>query len=50
MLTPREAEKLVAQVNDGFKADRERIVELEKRVKALEATATKPVKATKEEK
>jgi len=47
MLTPREAEKLVEQVNQGFEADRQRLIDLEKRVKALEAKLAKPAKEEK---
>jgi hypothetical protein len=50
MLTPKEIEKLVEQINGNFEVDRKRILKLEERVKALEASAAKVTKAPKEEK
>lgn len=38
MLTQTEVNKLFAQVNQAFEADRARIAELEKRVKELESS------------
>lgn len=37
MLTPKETEALVAQINKSFEEDRKRLQKLEDRVKQLEA-------------
>jgi hypothetical protein len=50
MLTPKEIEKLVEQINGNFEADRKKVAKLEERIKALEAAAQKTTKAPKEEK
>jgi hypothetical protein len=50
MLTPREIENLVKQVNESFAEDRKRISKLEERIATLEQAAAKPAKASKEDK
>jgi len=50
MLTQAEVKKIIDQINESFKEDRERLVALEAKVAALEAKAGPkgPAKATKE--
>ena len=50
MLTQKEIEKLVAQINGSFETDRKTVAKLEERIKALEAVVTKTTKTPKEEK
>ena len=48
MLTQRELENLIAQVNKSFAEDRKKIKDLEDRIAALEAPAAKKVTKTEE--
>lgn len=50
MLTQKEVDILLSQVNKAFEADRARLNKLEERVKALESNNTKVSKAAKEDK
>lgn len=50
MLTQKEVDILLSQVNKAFEADRARLNKLEERVKALESSSTRASKAAKEDK
>lgn len=47
MLTPKETEALISQINKSFEEDRKRLQKLEDRVKQLETVEKSPKRGAK---